>query len=431
MRLVSVLVCSIALVGAGCASDDEPETVAPPTVSEPGTTEARQAQVAPFVRLTGITTVDTYAQFGQGLALWQERVPRIEDVRIRSTADGSQQPALWLSPQRLRPAPLLVVLHSWSSGYLQNSSIPFGAWAEQNGWAMIAPDFRGVNERPQATGSDLAVQDVVDSIDFAVEQGGIDEERVFVIGYSGGGMMSSLVASRHPDRFAGAASWVPVYDLVDWYGYVRDDLPQEAYADQIIASCGGDPSVSSQAQESCRERSPRTHIARARDAGLPIYLGYGLSDDRVPPHYAALALNQLAEPAERLGAAAVRALSERRLPDNLQGSVDTETYFGTADPTVFFARASGPVTLAFFDGGHDMVYHPGLEWMHRPLLRSVADAGCRNCRNGHGRRWDWLRYRFLARTCRAGNAHRSSPGSGHRGAVGKHFEGSMSRLSSE
>jgi dipeptidyl aminopeptidase/acylaminoacyl peptidase len=368
MRLVSVLVCSIALIGAGCASDDEPETVSQPTVSEPATTEARQVQIAPFSRLTGITTVDTNAQFGEGLALWQEQVPRIEDVRIRSTADGSRQPALWLSP-RLRPAPLLVVLHSWSSGYLQHSDLPFAAWAEQNGWAMIAPDFRGVNLRPQATGSDLAVQDVVDSIDFAVEQGGVDEERVFVIGYSGGGMMSLLVASRHPDRFAGVASWVPVYDVVDWYGYVRDNLPQEAYAGQIIASCGGDPSASSQAQKSCRKRSPQTYIAGARDAGVPIYLAQGLSDDRVPPHYAALAFNQLAEPADRLDEAAVRALSERRLSDNLQGSVETETYFGTADPTVFFARASGPVTLVFFDGGHDMVYHPGLAWMHRIASR--------------------------------------------------------------
>lgn len=368
MRLVLVLVCSITLIGAGCASDDEPESVSRPTVSEPVTTEARQAQVAPFSRLAGITTVNNYAQFGEGLALWQERVPRIEDVRIRSTADGSRQPALWLPPQRLRPAPLLVVLHSWSSGYLQNSGIPFGAWAEQNGWAMIAPDFRGVNLRPQATGSDLAVQDVVDSIDFAVEQGGVDEERVFVIGYSGGGMMSLLVASRHPDRFAGVASWVPVYDLVDWYRYVRDNLPQEAYAGQIIASCGGDPSASRQAQNSCRERSPRTYIARARDA-VPIYLAQGLSDDRVPPHYAALAFNQLAEPAERLGVTAVRALRERRLPDNLQGSVETETHFGTADPAVFFARTSGPVSLVFFDGGHDMVYHPGLAWMHRIASR--------------------------------------------------------------
>lgn len=45
---------------------------------------------------------------------------------------------------------------------------------------------------PPATGSDLAVQDVLDAVDFAAQEGGIDPERVFVVGFSGGGVMSLL-----------------------------------------------------------------------------------------------------------------------------------------------------------------------------------------------------------------------------------------------
>ena len=55
-------------------------------------------------------------------------------------------------------------------------------------------------------------------------------------------------------------------------------------------------------------------------------------------------------------------------------------------------------------------------------LRPVADADRRNGRDGHGGRWDWLRHRILARTGRSGDAHRSGPGGGHRGLVGKHVE---------
>jgi dienelactone hydrolase len=135
----------------------------------------------------------------------------VEDVRIPSTADGTPQPALWLAPGGDEPQPLLVVLHPWSSGYLQAAGIiPFARWAAREGWALVAPHFRGPFDRPAATGSDLAVQDVLDAIDWALAQGGVDEGRVFAIGLSGGGMMSLLLAGRAPERIAAAVSWVPV-----------------------------------------------------------------------------------------------------------------------------------------------------------------------------------------------------------------------------
>jgi pimeloyl-ACP methyl ester carboxylesterase len=220
--IVSTLGFLAAIVVAGCASDgDEAEpgtgsettatTTATTTTTEPSAPPASSAELplTPFSRLDGVTSVSEEDRSGEELEPWQEAVSRIEDVRVESTEDGSEQPALWLSPGEQRPAPLLVVVHSWSSGYLQNADIPLAAWAEANEWAMIAPDFRGANLRPESTGSDLAVQDVVDAVDFAVSEGDVDEERVLIIGYSGGGMMSLLAAARHPDLFAGAASWVP------------------------------------------------------------------------------------------------------------------------------------------------------------------------------------------------------------------------------
>ncbi len=81
------------------------------------------------------------------------------------------------------------------------------------------PDFRGVDERPEATGSTLATSDVVDAVDFA-----------------------------------GAVSWVPIDDLTRWYAYNRDERPEEDYADQVAASCGGDPTASGEAAASCAGR---------------------------------------------------------------------------------------------------------------------------------------------------------------------------------
>lgn len=369
-----LLTCLVALGVAGCAADEdrastEPATTSSPVATAPGggspTTRGQPPALLPFSPLAGVTSVQQYGEFGQGLALWQERVPRIEDVRVRATEDGTEQPALWLAPGEQRPAPLLVVLHSWSSGYLQHSSIPFALWAERNGWAMIAPNFRGSNVGPEATGSDAAVQDVIDAVDFAIARGGVDPDRVFLIGYSGGGMMSLLVAGRHPDRFAGAVSWVPVYDLVDWYDYVRTNTPEAAYDEQMVASCGGNPASDQEARRSCQHRSPAAHVQGAAEANVPVYIGHGVSDRTVPPDYAVRAFNDLAEPADRLGGSVAEALRQNSVPDDLRGSVTAPTYFQPGDPEVFLARASGPVTLVLFDGEHDMVYNPGLAWAHR------------------------------------------------------------------
>ena len=79
----------------------------------------------------------------QELSAWRARLPRIEEVEIPSTADGTKQRALFHDKGLAAPRPLLVVLHSWSEGYLQNLGIPYGVFAERNGWVMIAPDHRG------------------------------------------------------------------------------------------------------------------------------------------------------------------------------------------------------------------------------------------------------------------------------------------------
>lgn len=335
---------------AGCAGPAEPPPVGP--------------DGAVFERVDGVTTTDGYSA-GEGLARWRSDAPTARDVRITSSADATEQPALWQPPTGDGPQPLLVVLHSWSSGYRQHIGIPFAQWAGQTGWGMIAPDFRGINDDPEATGSDLAVTDVLDAIDFAGAQAAIDTERVYVIGFSGGGMMSLLMAGTHPDRFAGAAAWVPIDDLVQWYGYNVTSRPEASYAAEIVASCGGDPTGDPEAAAECLERSPVTHLDAARAVGLPVYLGHGISDDTVPPSNSLRVFNQLADPADRLPEDVVAAVGENRLPEDLRGEITTETWFGADDPEVVFARSSGPVTLVLFEGRHAMVFHPGLEWMVR------------------------------------------------------------------
>lgn len=136
-------------------------------------------------------------------------------VEIPSTADGSQQPAYFYPAEGSEARPLIISLHTWSNGYDQRDTL---AWiAVERNFNYIHPDFRGPNNRPEACGSDLAIQDIEDAIAYALEHGPVDRSQIHVVGVSGGGYATLLtyMNSTHPVRTFSA--WVPISNLIDWY----------------------------------------------------------------------------------------------------------------------------------------------------------------------------------------------------------------------
>ena len=96
---------------------------------------------------------------------WTEKMSnewdRIE-VKIKSSADGSEQPAYFHFPPKARQSggkvPLLVALHTWSCSYKTKNPAAFAATeCCRRGWAFMYPHFRGPNNTPQGCGSDLAL----------------------------------------------------------------------------------------------------------------------------------------------------------------------------------------------------------------------------------------------------------------------------------
>lgn len=379
---------SMSLLVTACDTDAEPNADSQPTTeattdtSGPATTEAAEgsstsstteasadsttttsAPLEPpsFEAVEGINTIGEFSGLtSQGLGLWQEMVPDVEDITITSTADDSEQPALWLAPDGEGAKPLIVVLHSSSAEYQQHAGIPYAMFADENGWAVIAPQFRGVNDDPESTGSDLAVQDVVDAIDYAVSQDGVDADRVYAVGYSGGGTMSLLLAGRHPDKVTAVAAWGPPYDLIDFYSESLDAGLH--YAADIEAACGGDPTDESGAEEDCLHRSPATHLDTAREEQVPVLIAQGIHDSILSPTHGAEAFNQLAAEDDRFSEEQLETIGQGGVPDDLSEPVSAESFFGEGDPTPVLSRSSGPVLLVFFDADHEMAYHPTLRW---------------------------------------------------------------------
>ncbi|MEJ8800873.1 alpha/beta hydrolase family protein [Pontibacter sp. H249] len=308
----------------------------------------------------------------ESLERWKQQVPDIQDVKIKSTADGSMQPSLFYTSNTTGKRPLLVMLHSWSSEYLQLVSVPFAKWAMKYDWAFIHPNYRGKFNNPDAMASDLAIQDIVDAVNYAKQNSEIDESRIYIMGSSGGAMTALVAAGKHPEIWAGVVAWVPVYDLVDWYAFSQN-YPHRDYNRHVVAACGGEPLPGTPAAEECKRRSPSMYLQNAK--GVPIFLAGGTEDVLVPVSHTIRAFNVLAAPEDTISKADMEYLDEeQQLPDDLKETSDEFKYFGGSDPDVVFARQSGDVRLVLFKGVHDMAYNPGLLWLNEQRKKITAPA---------------------------------------------------------
>lgn len=203
------------------------------------------------------------------------------EVHLPSTLDGAIQSVIVGVPDRpcAEPTPLLVGLHTWSADYRQQVE-SLGPLCAQHGWLMVLPDFRGPNlnsnPHPELAGGSLAAQrDIVDAVEHMTQHHPVDGRRIYLIGGSGGGHMSLLMAGKHPDIWAGVSSWCPITSLEEWHAQ------QNGYAEHVEAVCGGAPSLGAPA--SCRHaldvgfeyarRSPRTFITNAANTNVRISHG--------------------------------------------------------------------------------------------------------------------------------------------------------------
>ena len=290
---------------------------------------------------------------------------------ILGTSDGTRQPLYWYSPETEKPVPLVVALHTWSASCRWSSPAKTVAdWCKERGWAMVYPNFRGPNSRPEACGSDLAVQDIVDAVAWAKRTRAIDGDCVYIIGASGGGHMSLLMAGRHPELFAGAVAFCPISDLARWHG---DSIARKnGYARMMEASCGGLPAARS---DEYAHRSPLTFLSSARTANLPVYIATGIHDGHsgsVPVGHAIRAYNALADSGDRVSETEIAAIeSDEKVPDALA--------FRGRDPfypekmRIHLRRTSANVRLTLFEGGHAGNFRAGLDFLSRQRRGAPAD----------------------------------------------------------
>jgi len=252
----------------------------------------------------------------------------MEEIRYLSSRDGSSEPMLIYHPGGQTPVPLVVGLHTWSYDR-KNQVEGMLPLCRERGWGLVLPEFRGPSldsnlRALQAGGSPVAVQDVLDAVAAVSERYPVKKDALFLLGGSGGGYMSLLVAASSPALWSGVSSWVPITDLSAWYEQNPD------YSRHIAACCGGAPGFSEDVDREYRERSPITMVEALSKVNLSLHHG------RYDPVVSYSHSWKLAQELERLGA------------------------------RQFF--------FDIFDGGHDIRYDTAFRWFEA-LLRKENQGG--------------------------------------------------------
>ena len=193
-----------------------------------------------------------------------------EEIVIKSTLDGTDQPSLFFSAKG-KNRPLLVGLHTWSWGRFNqvDNMLPY---AEKYDFNLLLPEFRGPNVATnpncvQACGSPLAKQDIKDAVDFVVKNKDVDAKNIFLLGVSGGGHMALLLAGFCPEYFKAIGAFVPISDLKKW------SEQSASYTQHVLDCC-------SNSETEMAMRSPINYIDEIAKANLKIF--HGKYDHVVP-----------------------------------------------------------------------------------------------------------------------------------------------------
>lgn len=287
-----------------------------------------------------------------------------QKVEVRSSKDGTLQPVYIIAPPDLGsgPRPLLVSLHTWSGGVEQRNR-PLERLAFSKGWVYVFPHFRGPNQHPDACGSELAQQDILDAVQWAKDHFDIDSNRVYLTGVSGGGHMTMQMVGRYPDVWTAASAWVGISDLARWH----ERHKKGRYGEMARKSCGGAPGDSPEVDLQFKNRSPLTWLHRAKD--VPLDLAAGVHDGykgSVPTWHTLAAFNEIAKAngSQQISPDELAQIGRPngRLENPRPSDQVTDATFGRE---IYLRRKAGKSRVTIFEGGHEGIATAAVAWLER------------------------------------------------------------------
>jgi dipeptidyl aminopeptidase/acylaminoacyl peptidase len=206
---------------------------------------------------------------------------RMEKIAYRSAGD-LEIPAFVFLPLtvdsgRLHPA--LVWVHENIRGHLYEHYIPYVREATARGYVVVAPEYRG------SVGYGRQLYDAIDYGGAEVEDvvtaarvlkaryPAVDANRIGIIGWSHGGLITLLSVFRHPTTFAASAAIVPVTNL--FHRLARKGVERQRRLIDPQNRFGGPPS---EKPDVYRQRSPLFHVDKLQ---IPLLVHVAENDEDV------------------------------------------------------------------------------------------------------------------------------------------------------
>ena len=221
------------------------------------------------------------------------RLGRVREVEWKNSKDGLTRRGVLITPPDYQPGrlyPTVVNTHPGDTAWWVGLHAKWWAWGQllaSNGYMVFLPNTRGVTGeggQMHATTADwgeMAFQDLMDGVDYLVDQRIADPNRLGIGGWSNGGFMTEY-AITHTTRFkaavalAGHSDFFSLYGTSDIRASLRVSSPDSPYYNRkwyddhspitLIRNC----------------RTPTLVIHGIGDGGVPVGQGYefytGLKD---------------------------------------------------------------------------------------------------------------------------------------------------------
>ncbi len=178
--------------------------------------------------------------------------------------------------------PVITVVHGgpeahYSNGWITRYSSP-GQMAAGMGYGVFYPNYRGSTGRGikflHSSQGDMAgkeFDDVVDGVDYLIEEGIADPDRIGVTGGSYGGYATGWMSTYYSNRFAAGVMFVGISDNISKWG--TSDIPEELFLVHARERIWHD-------WMGFLKRSPIYYVDRSE---TPLLIMHGKEDPRVHP----------------------------------------------------------------------------------------------------------------------------------------------------